>query len=182
MVVLGFFIPWVRYAPKHMFDNSMQIASQLASADEGSELLYDYVLMSRQDWKALWQNPAEGESGYQIVMAGKNEKDDAAEALVKILFGDQGYWWKGKLLALAPLFALGGALALGWHKSNRKFLLAMILAQAAFYLYVRWQLHEAYVDRLVLEMNWGIWLTLYGLALMAIVSTVRLLLPAKVKW
>jgi hypothetical protein len=182
VIVLGFFIPWVRYAPKNMFDNSLQIASQLAADDEKSELLHDYVLMGGQDWQALWQNPAEGESGYQIVLAGKNERDDAALAFVKILFGDEGWWLKGKLLALAPLLGLTGAVALMYQKSRRKLIIVLIVAEAVFYLFMRRQLHEAYVDRLVLEMNWGIWLTLYGLALMAMVQTVRILLPPKMKW
>jgi hypothetical protein len=183
IIVLGFFIPWVRFTPKSSFDNSLAIAAQLASGDDESQLLYDYVLMSGQDWQALWQNPAEGDSGYQIVLAGKDGAgNNAAKAFAKILFGDDDYWFKSKLMVLAPLFGILGAVALMKRKNLRKFMIGMIIAEAAFYLLMRWQLHEVYVVRLVLELNWGIWLTLYGLALMAIVQTICLLLPPKAKW
>ena len=175
-VVLGFFLPWVRWAPVNMFDDSEEIIEQLA--DDKSAVLYDYVLMNGQDWHALWKNPASGESGYQMALADH----EPGRELLKILFGAEAYWLKGKLLLLAPLMAILGALALMYRKNQRNLVVTLMIAEMGFYLLIRRQLHEGILDRLMLELNWGIWLALYGLALMALLQAVCLLLPPKVKW
>jgi hypothetical protein len=180
--LLGFFTPWVHQAPKNTFDNSLQIATQLATGDKKTELLYDYILISNRDWQALWQNPAKGESGYQIMLTNKNEPDTAAPALAKILLGDKPWQHKNKLLALAPLLALASAITLTRKNPSRRPLIVLTLAETTLYLLTRWQLHTTYIDRLTLELNWGIWLTLYSLALMATLQTIRILLPPKIKW
>jgi hypothetical protein len=182
VILLGFFIPWVRYAPKDAFDNSLQIASQLAADDSQSALVYDYVLVNGRDWRALWRQPGEGVSAYQVTVSGAGGRDGAAAALVEILFGAGGDGWKGRLLLLAPLLGLAGAAALTGHRGRRGWVVALAAAELAFYLFVRWRLRDAYVDRLLLELNWGLWLSLFGLALLAAVQFIRAALPPKVKW
>ncbi|MDR2462580.1 MAG: hypothetical protein LBD30_02230 [Verrucomicrobiales bacterium] len=174
-VALGFLMPWVRFAPTAAFDDQAEIVAQLAE----DNWLCDYVLMNNHDWRALRQNPAAGESGLQVALTGR-DADDAARALAEILFGEAGF--KNKALLLAPLLAAAGAVALMRWKKARHWLIALMVTQAAFYFYLRWQLRDAYVNRLVLELNWGVWLTLYGLALMTLIMSVRALLPPKVKW
>ncbi|MDR1190215.1 MAG: hypothetical protein LBK60_00940 [Verrucomicrobiales bacterium] len=174
-VALGLLMPWVRFAPASAFDDQSAIVAQLAEDD----WLRDYALMNGHDWRALRRNLAAGESGLQVALAGR-EPESAARALAELLFGGTLVW--NKALLVAPLLAAAGAVALMHRKRTRRWLVALAVAQAALYFYLRWQLRAGYVDRLALELNWGVWLMLYGLLLMALLLTARALLPPRVKW
>ncbi|MDR1304180.1 MAG: hypothetical protein LBK76_03045 [Verrucomicrobiales bacterium] len=176
VTTVGFLMPWVRFAPPSTFANQAAIVAQLVEDDWRC----DYVLMTRHDWRMLRQNPAAGATGFQVALAERGNADDAARALAEILCGAAG--GKNKLLLLIPLLAAGGALTLTRRQPARRWLAALTVAELAVYVYLRWQLRAAYVDRLTLELNWGWWLTWYGLALLALTQLARLLLPSKIKW
>ncbi|MDR1144648.1 MAG: hypothetical protein LBK71_00730 [Verrucomicrobiales bacterium] len=176
VTAVGFLMPWARFAPPGAFADQAAIVAQLAADD----WLRDYVLMTRRDWRLLRQNPAAGATGFQVALAERGDADDAARALAEILCGGTGF--KNKLLALIPLLAVGGALTLTRRPPARRWLAALTVAELAVCVALRWQLRAAYVDRLALELNWGWWLTWYGLALLALTQLARLLLPSQVKW
>lgn len=183
IICLAFFIPWARFAPEQAAGNLLDLAGKLAG-DE-APLIEVYLTMRAAEWDAIWHNPGEGLSGYQLVLLSEKEgiSDTVSKAWVQMLWGDAGYGTGVKFLALAPILAILGAVALTMHRLHPQFLLAVSLGQFLFYGFLRWKLNETYGDRLLLqiEFNLGLWLTLYALVILALVQAAKALQP-KSKW
>jgi hypothetical protein len=183
IVCLAFFIPWARFAPEQAGRNLLDLAGDLAG-DE-ADLVESYLLMRKTEWVAIWHNPGEGLSAYQLVLLSAKDSISAkvSKAWLSMLWGDQASEHNVKFLAFGPLLALLGAISLSTKKANPKFLLLATLGQLLFYGFLRWKLNQTFGDRLLLqiEFNLGLWLTLYALALLALLQLLKALQP-KSKW
>ncbi|MDZ4789532.1 MAG: hypothetical protein SH807_11390 [Blastochloris sp.] len=183
LICLAFFIPWARFAPEQAANNLLDLAGKLAGDD--APLIQAYLTMRPAEWEAIWHNPGEGLSAYQLVLLSEKNTVSAkvSQAWVAMLWGDENYEQGVKFLALAPILALLGATALSLGKTSPKFLLGVSFGQLLFYGFLRWKLNETYGDRLLLqiEFNLGLWLTLYALLILAALQVTKALSP-KSKW
>jgi hypothetical protein len=184
LCLIGFFLPWVRLAPESTDNNTLALANTLASGEDS--MLTSYFWLRRDELKATFRNPAEGLSAYQITMLDRAqaEVDGNARAWLYLLWKGEEPGMRDKLPALLPLLALAAAAALGAGKPSPRLLLVLAAALAAAYGWLRWKLNQAYTDRLLLQvdLNLGLWISLFAAALLALLLATRALLPPKVKF
>ncbi len=183
IICLAFFIPWARFAPEQMGRNLLDLAGDLAGDEAG--FVESYLLMRPAEWSAIWHNPGEGLSAYQLVLLSEKDSVSAkvSKAWLSMLWGDHASEQSVKFLAFGPLMAILAGIALTLKKTNAKFLLLAAFGQLLFYGFLRWKLNQTFGDRLLLqiEFNLGLWLTLYATALLCLLQVVKALQP-KSKW
>lgn len=181
-VVISFFLPWARLSPD--LDSAIEIARRLV--DDQDDLVSTWVWMRTKEFRDLQKTPGEGYSGYQLILLSEEETVSAAvaKAFFNMLWGDVRPGFHMKTLALAPLLAFLAAVLLAMPKPPSSWLSAMAGASLLFYLWMRFKLNESYTDRLLLhvELSYGLWLTLFGLLLLAALLLLRAILPAKWAW
>ncbi|MFZ5805628.1 MAG: hypothetical protein ACOY3I_00265 [Verrucomicrobiota bacterium] len=167
LVIVAFFLPWMRPLPEEIAKDSKQMKEQLAT--DKSNFWLDYIGMRDRDRQDLLLDSTEGVSGYQILME-KNEKSRVGrltQTTSQYLFGAEQADWRIRMGILAPLFGLLSLWFVLWEGMLSRWLLLLGLAQTFFYGFARWLMTEG--NLLHLELCWapGIWLTLYGTLLLA---------------
>jgi hypothetical protein len=182
-ICLAFFIPWARFAPEQLGRNALDLAGELAGDDAG--FVESYLLMRKTEWNAIWHNPGEGLSAYQLVLLSEKDSVSAtvSKACMKMFWGENASEHSIKFLAFGPLMALLGAIALSMKRAHPRFLMLAALGQLLFYGFLRWKLNQTLGDRLLwqIEFNLGLWLTLYATALLCLLQLVKALQP-KSRW
>jgi len=183
-VIIAFFLPWARFNPDHSGNNLLGIARSLGQ--DKSDFTHSYLLMRGEDFEALWNSPADGISAYQLLAL--SHPHHLAAKIKRAVFdtlvdNDKGSWQIYGLI-LAPLLALAGAILLSSSRYARTWMLAVAFGQLGFYTFVRWKLQANLVNRLAMQidLNWGLWLSLYGLLCLALLLLIRALLPDKVRF
>ncbi len=183
-VVIAFFLPWARHAPLRAPGNAMELARDLIVQED--DPVRSYVLMRSSEWRALWAAPGEGVSAYQLMVlpSAERERNHAASGFLSMIWGSHGGDFKLKLVILAPVLALVGAFLMLMKKPPVGMLFAAAGGQLFFYLFFRVRMNQSTADRVLqqIDYNLGLWLTLYGLALLAVVMVLKAVLPPKWKW
>jgi len=181
-VVLSFFLPWARVSPD--WDSAMELVHRLAGDED--DLLTSYLWMRPKELHDLQKMPGEGHSGYQMILLSEEETVSAvvAKSFFQMLWGDVRPGIHMKILALAPILAFLSALLLAQPKARPSWLAGMGGAALVFYLWMRFKLNDSYAERLLLhvELSYGLWITLFGLLLLAALLFLRAFLPWKGNW
>jgi hypothetical protein len=186
LCILGFFLPWARFAPESAGQNLLSLANSLAAGED--DVISSYVWMRRDEMKAAMKDPAGGQSGYQLFMrasSDKNTQENAvARAWLHALWHGENPGMQVRWIILLPILALVGAGALSPAKPPNRLLLGLAAALFLAYGWMRWKMNQAYTDRLLLQLDWnlGLWLCLYSGALLGILLIIRALLPARVRF
>ena len=187
LVILSYFLPWARLAPESVGRNLGGLLEKLHQSDEEGNFVQNYILMREREWNDMWRAPAEGMSGYQLFVVtsdGKGRGATLARAWMSMLFGSKEAPIRVKLLIIGPVLGLLAMVVMFLKKPPRWFVWVVSAGCFLYYALVRMKLSDAYGDRLLLhvEISYGLWLTLYGLLILAILVAVKGFLPARSKW
>jgi hypothetical protein len=174
LVLVGFFLPWVRISPDSLKGNTMEVVRNLAEGggNPGSMFLW----MRGEEWREMWGDPADGFSGFQLALGAKS---GTARAKVQQELASVALDGKDKRPLLGWLFLIPVLTLLGWlglvlRQVPAAFLILTAAGLGFLYAILRWRIATAYTDRLLaqLEMGPGWWMTVYGMLGLGIVCLV----------
>lgn len=182
--IIGFFLPWARFAPESAASNTLAIANTLIQGED--DPVSSYLWMRRNEASALMKHPGEGLSAYQILLLSDEDtlSSKVARAWLSMLWREDDAALKVKVILVVPVLALLGAVLLTPARPSSRHLLILGGLQGAAYLFLRWKLNLAYTDRLMwqIELGWGLWISLYALLGIALLALLRALLPASIRF
>ncbi|MFH1067390.1 MAG: hypothetical protein V1746_05780 [bacterium] len=165
IVLVAFFLPWAR--PLLEVHDPFSLREKLLEGE--ANFVQSYILMPRSSWNEIWRNPAEGVSGYQMVSSDSLRARLLAQTVSENLFGSLKDW-RMKLAAIPPIAALICLFVALQSYPSYWWLMGPSLAQALFYAAVRWEINRSDFLRLELSLGAGLWLTLYGSLLLALIG------------
>lgn len=174
ITLAGFFLPWVRISPESLKGNTMEVVRNLAEG--GRNLGSTLVWMRGEEFREMWQDPADGFSGFQLAFGARSgtPRAKAQQELASVtLDGREKRPLLGWLLLIPVLTMLGWA-GLALRQVPSAFLLLTSFGLGALYAILRWRIAAAYTDRLLaqLQLGPGWWMTVYGMLGLAVVCLV----------
>ena len=179
LVGLAFFLPWARLESDTLIGNMGSLVQKIVSDDQDS-FVEEWVWMREREWKVMWHSPGEGLSGYQLMMTLREEdiSSQLARAWMSMMFGSEEAKVGVNLLVLAPIFAIATAVGLLFVGVPKFYFAANGLGCLIYYILLRWKLNASLGERMILhvELSYGLWLTLYGILLLALVCVLKMVL------
>jgi len=134
--------------------------------------------MRSEEWGEMWVDPADGFSGFQLAFgaASGTPRARAQQELASVVLDKKENRPLLGWLLLIPVLT-----GLGWFAWSLPRVPPVLLGLTAvgltgMYLMMRWQMSDAYTDRLLaqLQLGPGWWGTVYGMMGLAVVSLVYL--------
>jgi hypothetical protein len=176
LTLVCFFLPWVRVSPAALRKNTLEVVKNLSGGEKG--VLRTMVWMRSEEWGEMWADPADGFSGFQLAFgaASGTPRARAQQELASVVLDKkENRPLLGWLLLIPVLTGLGW---FGWSLPRVPPVLLGLTAVGltGMYLTMRWQMSDAYTDRLLaqLQLGPGWWGTVYGMLGLAVVSLVYL--------
>lgn len=175
LIVVSLFLPWIRIQPV----STSGMIERLAGVEEN--WVHDYLILHSREWKAMWQAPSTGVSGYQLILWAEDETYEGQLARIAsgVLWGENsGRLWM-KLLVVGPLLGLIGLILLGTKSVSRRLLLLSGGGLVVYYLLARWRMASSLSDVLIAELVWniGLWLHLYAILLLGMIVLIKAVYP-----
>lgn len=184
LCLLGFFMPWARFAPESTGGNILSLANTLVGGED--DPVSSYLWMRRGEMRAALRDPADGLSGYQLALlaSGRAPEEGLAGVWVQVIWHTADPGVRAASIAVLPVLALLAGILLSLGPVPFKSGLGVALGLAGSYGWMRWKMNQAYTERMLLQLDWniGLWITLYAAALLALLLALRALLPAKVRF
>jgi hypothetical protein len=174
LILVGFFLPWVRISPDSLKSNTMEVVRSLAKG--GGNFGSTFLWMRGEELQEMWGDPADGFSGLQLAFGAKSRtaRAKAQQELASVALDGRDKRPLLGWLLLIPILTLLGWAGLVLRHVPAAFLILTAVGLGALYTILRWRIATAYTDRLLaqLELGPGWWMTVYGMLGLGIVCLV----------
>jgi hypothetical protein len=177
-VAIAFFLPWMKVKGHGAMDHtrSEQEKQELVE-DADRSWVISYFTLSESELQDALADPLSGTNGFQLLLWARSDHAvdrERAQKLILIL-GNLGIREASILIYAIPACTLIGACFFTAVPRGRLLYLVPLVLGALLYTLFRTQLNGTYLDRLVLDhaVGLGFWISLYGLLLMTLLLTLR---------
>lgn len=177
LVVSSFFLPWIKSGAKP----GNTVSALTRKLMEDSKWYERYFLLTKDQWNEAIHHPLEGWSGYELVplLRGNGLKNRVAQWVASSILGENRIHDKAVFLYSIPATAFLTVLFLFVTYRQKWPLFIPLIGCLGLYGFIRWKLDASYFERLTLQLpvGLGLWISLYGLLLLAGILLLRLILP-----